>query len=282
VEGEEVLYADLHIHTNASDGIFSSEEIVIQASRLKLKAIAITDHDTTNGIFAAQHQGKQSGVEVIPGVEVNTEYNDNEIHILGYFMDYQLPWFQGLLQKLRFDREQRAEKILKLLGQLGKPISLVRLKEITKDSAVGRPHIAKCLLEAGHVSSIREAFDTLIGRGKPAYVPRFKLTPEEAIKLIRDANGIPVLAHPGGRLDAKYLDHLVLSGLLGLEVVHHDHTIEIEEKLSRLADRHGLLKTGGSDFHGGGRAGGPIIGSKKVSYSLVQELKKVSNKIRAD
>lgn len=275
--------ADLHIHTTVSDGMLFPEEVVIQASKAGLKAIAITDHDTTDGIIDALKMGNKLNLEVIPGVEINTEYNNREIHILGYFMNYNLNWFQELLKKLRSEREQRAKKILDLLAKIGKPIDRTKLMETAKaSSSIGRPHIAKCLVEAGYVSTTREAFETLIGRGKPAYVPRFKLTPQEAIKYIKQAGGVAVLAHPGESIDLKCFAYLIQNGLLGLEAVHHEHSVELESKLKSLANKYNLAITGGSDFHGGGRAGGPKIGSKTVPYSYVEKIKTLSQQIKVN
>ncbi|HHV71766.1 MAG TPA: PHP domain-containing protein [Clostridia bacterium] len=267
------MYADLHIHTTASDGVLSPEEVVKQAASIGLKAIAITDHDTTDGIFPAVKAGNIHNLEVIPGVEINTEYDNEEIHLLGYYLDYELPFFQELLVKLRNDREERAKKMVDILEKLGKPISLLRLKEISQNSAVGRPHIARCLVEAGYVSSNKEAFDTLIGKGRPAYVPRFKLTPTDAVKFIRKANGIPVLAHPGENFDLQYLKELIKNGLLGLEVFHSDHSNQTKIKLKKIALQYNLIITGGSDFHGGERAASSQIGTNKVPYSSVQKMK---------
>ncbi len=239
---------DLHTHSTASDGELSPAELVQLALERGLDVIALTDHDSVAGLDAALQAAQGTRLEVIPGVELSADVPQAEVHVLGYWMDWHAPHFQEMLEKFRDGRVGRAENMVKKLAALGAPISFERVKEIAGDAAIGRPHVAQALLEAGHVSTVAEAFDKYIARNGPAYVERFRLTPEDAVTLILSAGGVPVLAHP--REVTSYVLPMVRAGLLGLEVhygLYDDATIQM---LSQLAREYGLVATGGSDFHG--------------------------------
>jgi hypothetical protein len=197
---------------------------------------------------AAIAAARGTSLQVIPGVELSCDVPQTEVHVLGYFIDWHTPHFQSMLEKFRDGRYGRAEKMVKKLGALGAPISFDRVKEIAGDASIGRPHVAQVLLEAGHISTIAEAFDKYIGRNGPAYVERFKLTPEDAVTLILQTNGVPVLAHP--REVTHFVEPLVKVGLIGLEVYYGLYDDQTISELARLAKQYGLLTTGGSDFHG--------------------------------
>lgn len=263
---------DLHAHTTASDGLLPPERLVAVARDAGVGVLGVTDHDTTDGLDAAIAAGGRRGVEVIPAVEINTDVDALEVHILGYFIDHRLPWLQEFLGRLRDGRVNRAARMVEKLNALGIPVRFERVRAIA-DGAVGRPHVARALIEAGVVKSTEEAFAKYIGRGGPAYVERMKVTPEEAVTVIQRAGGIPVLAHPGwGMLDGL-VPSLVEAGLEGLEVYYPDHTPAMVTHFLEVAARHGLLVTGGTDFHGGDLATGVGLGSQYVPLEVVERLR---------
>ncbi len=246
------MKADLHIHTTTSDGRLSPTEIVHKAIRLGLSVIAITDHDSVDGIEPALVAATgHPNLLVIPAVELNTDVPQGEIHILGYFIDYQDQSLGGRLQSLRRSRKERGQKIVAKLAQLGIHINWNRVLESAAGAAMGRPHIAQAMLEQGYITSLQEAFDRYIGRNGPAYVEREGLTPAEAVALVLRAKGLPVLAHPAG---IEGLESIILelkqAGLVGLEVYYNGYTRGIISRLLDLAQRHSLIPSGGSDYHG--------------------------------
>jgi len=268
-------YADLHIHTNASDGLLSPEEVVKWAIIKKLRAIAITDHDTITGIEPAINSNDRSDkLEIIPGVELNTEFDGKEVHILGYFIDYKNSWFLDILDKIQNSRYHRARKMIEKLQHLGIKISFERVEEISKGSSIGRPHIARAMVESGYVSDIPDAFDKYIGEGCPAYVERYKLTTKEAIEIINKIKGIPVLAHPGLITDKNIINHILDLGIMGIEVYHPKHDSDMISYLFLLSKKRGLFITGGTDCHGYMQNGQPIMGNVSINYNKVLELKK--------
>ena len=239
---------DLHVHTSASDGRYSPTEVVRQAVRAGLSAIAITDHDTLGGIAEALAAARGTWLEVIPGVEISTDGPSTEVHILGYFVDQDNATLNRWLHDFQDSRLERARRILARLSRLGLPVNLGRVEEMANGGSVGRPHIAGAMVERGYVSSVHEAFDRYIGRNRPAYVPRLKVTPAEAIELVRGARGVPVLAHP--RLIRELVPGLAAHGLEGIEAYYVGYSHEDTDELIALARQHGLITTGGSDFHG--------------------------------
>src|SRR5207244_940821 len=195
---------DLHTHSTASDGIYTPAELLHHAKDTGLRVLALTDHDSTDGLQEAAQVAGKLDIDLIPGIEINTDVAGGEVHVLGYFPEYERPAFQAVLKVLRDARERRGQRMVELLNEQGISISWERVREIAQGS-VGRPHVAEALLEAGYVQSIGEAFDTYIGRGCYAYVPRYKLAPEDAVRLIASANGLPVIAHPA---DLPCIDEL--------------------------------------------------------------------------
>ncbi len=261
---------DLHCHTTASDGRHSPTELVQMAAELGLRAIAVCDHDSTEGLDEALTAGRAAGVEVIPSVELSCDVERGELHILGYYPDYADNAFQAELSRLREGRFGRAQAMVRKLAALGYPISFERVQKLAGDGAIGRPHIAQALIEARLVQNKGEAFERLIGRNGPAYVERAKLSPADACRMIRRVGGLPVFAHPfialaSGRVLEPMpvepsLPALVEAGLAGLEVYYPNYTPVLIDRLLRLARQHGLLVTGGSDFHGEGSAGAALGG----------------------
>ncbi|MFC2036360.1 PHP domain-containing protein [Chloroflexota bacterium] len=274
---------DLHSHTTASDGRLTPGELVARAASRGIQVLAITDHDTTEGFPAALAAAQQWGITVVPGVEVSTVSGREEIHLLGYFVDLDNVDLQALLRRTQEARRERAKKMLARLANLGMSIQWERvLAHSAGGSAIGRPHVAATLLEAGHVSSFQEAFDLWIGRDRPAYVERYKLSPEEAIHLLRSDGGLPVLAHPyiysrGGERRAgldlgRWLPRLRKAGLEGVEIYYPNYTRNVSRNLLALAVKYGLLVTGGSDCHGGMLGNG--LGSVAVPWAVWEGLKR--------
>ncbi|MEO0096922.1 MAG: PHP domain-containing protein [candidate division WOR-3 bacterium] len=265
-------YCDLHIHTIFSDGLYSPEEVVRKAKELGFSAIGIADHDAVAGIERATVEGEKLGIEVIPACEFSCLMEDKDIHILGYLLDYQNPSLISFLKKVQDKRIERAEKIIGNLSKQGIKIEIKRVLEIAKDGAVGRPHIAQALLEQGYVSTIEEAFMKFIGYHCPAYVPKMEISPEEALKMIRDFKGISVLAHPVSYDFEKIIFPLIKLGILGIEVYHPDHTEYHINYFLEIAQKYNLLITGGSDCHGG-RKGKLFLGEIKLPYFHLERLK---------
>lgn len=281
---------DLHAHTTASDGMLAPAHLVGRAARLALKVLAITDHDTVDGISEGLTAAQAAGIEVIPGVEINTDVPGAEVHVLGYFVDHTHAELNAQLAVIREGRIGRARKMAEVLTEMGAPIRFERILEIAGEGAVGRPHVAQALLEAGHVATYGEAFQKYIGRTSPAYVERMKFTPAEACALIRRAGGVPVLAHPvffdrygaikaGFDLDAM-LPEMLAAGLAGMEVYYPGYDAITIEYLLGVARRYGLLVTGGTDFHGI-RATEPDLGGIYVPMKVVRRLRAAWEQARA-
>jgi len=268
-----ICSVDLHVHSSASDGVFTPTEVVHLALRQGMSVIALTDHDTTDGIGEARRAAAGSSLEVIPGLEINTEGPDGDIHILGYYINPDHEPLQEQLRVLREARLVRARKMIERLADLGMPLEWERVLAIAgEDPAVGRPHIARALVEAGYVATAQEAFDRYIGNDGPAYVPRLRMRPEEAIVAIHQAGGVAVLAHPDHHPILERLPDLVKAGLDGLEVYYPEHTPEDVARLGALATRYGLLMTGGSDFHGPGLGKNAPMGSVLLPAGVVSRL----------
>jgi len=250
--------ADLHCHSTVSDGRLSPTDLMDLAHRNGVRVISLTDHDIVDGLPEAQEAvAKYGDMTLIPGIEMSTDVPGNEVHILGHFIDWQNEGFRKRLESLQESRLGRARMMVEKLNELGKPVEWERVQSFA-EGAVGRPHIALALVEAGHVSSVNEAFDLYISRNGPAYVQRERLEPEEVVQLINSVDGLATLAHPRELLAAGGLDALLQrlkdAGLTGMEVYYQDYVPEEVENFKGMADRFGLLPLGGSDYHG---LGGP-------------------------
>lgn len=269
------MAADLHIHTTFSDGDETPEEIVIRAKEVGLKSIAITDHDVVDGIEPAQSQGEKVGVAIIPGVELTTELPKAEVHILGYFIDYKRPELKEILSKIQECRRKRIYKMVEKLKKLGVDIDAEKVFTFASGASPGRPHVAKALVEMGAVSSIRNAFVKYLDWKGPAYVPHYKLSPSEAIKLILDSGGVPVYAHPATSGYDEIIPDLLSFGLKGIEVYYPGRSGQEIEYYLNLAKKYNLLVTGGSDYHGAIKR--VKLGDVTVPDELVEKLSAARN-----
>ena len=242
---------DLHLHTTASDGRLSPAELVDLAGSRGLEVIAVTDHDSTGGVSEAlQAASRGRGITVVPGVEINTDLASGELHILGYFIDYRDPQLALDLEKIRGSRVGRAREMLEKLKKLGMPLEWDRIQQIARGDSICRPHVAQALLEKGYVASEGEAFEKYIGRNGPAYAEREKVKPADAVRIVKAARGLPVLAHPA---DIEGVNELIVelkgAGLVGLEAYYGQYDDDTVKRMVGLANQHGLLTTGGSDYH---------------------------------
>ncbi|HEX8035352.1 MAG TPA: PHP domain-containing protein [Ktedonobacterales bacterium] len=271
---------DLHTHSTASDGLYPPAELLRLAHDAGLQTIGLVDHDTTGGVVEALAAGKALGVDVVPGIEVNTDLPNKrgEAHMLGYFVEYERAEFQRKLQALRDARERRGERMVERLRALGLDVTWERVRELAQ-GAVGRPHVARALIEKGYATSVSDAFDKYLAPGRPGYIPRFKLSPEDAVRLIASARGVPALAHPAGipELEERVLPSLVQAGLQGLECYYGQYDEETVARLLALADHYGLVPTGGSDYHGPNMHPTPL-GGRYVPESSLERLRQVAER----
>ena len=260
--GRAASPVDLHTHSTASDGVLAPARLVALAAERGLRVLGLTDHDTTAGLSEAGAAAGERGLRLVPGVELSTDVAAGEVHILGYFIDPAHPPLAGALARFRDAREGRARRIVERLAAAGAPIRYERVVAIAGGGSIGRPHVARALIEAGHASSINDAFDRFLARGRLGYVERYRLTPPEAVRLVRAAGGVPVLAHPHSAADlATLLPELLATGLGGLECHYGDYDDLRKGELLALAARHGLVATGGTDFHGPGIHQRPLGGT---------------------
>ena len=269
------MFTDLHLHTTYSDGSFTPEELVLKAKKLNYSAIAVTDHDTVAGLDQVIKLGNKYNLEIVPGIEFNTSYKNNDIHILGYYIDNKSKELLKLLNRIKNERKKRIEKMINLLDKkFNFKISIDEIKKISSNNILGRGHIARLLTEKNYVDNWEEVFDKYIGRGKPGYVNRNKITPFEAIDIIKKSNGIPVIAHPGLIENQQIIEQLINYGVSGIEVFYPEHNKKTTKKYLELAKGNELLITGGSDCHGPKNKEGIKLGKIKLNYCYLEELKK--------
>ncbi|MGE5578594.1 MAG: PHP domain-containing protein [Bacillota bacterium] len=281
-------WCDLHTHTTGSDGALSPADLVEYAREKRLRAVAICDHDTVSGARSLYRAPDASEgpevltpllvkeVEVVPGVEINCYLEGREVHILGYYVPFGKGPFQALLEKMQESREDRVFQTVRLLRDLGLPVEASRVMELSTGDSVGRPHVAQAMVEKGYAASVKDAFERYLGLGRPAYVERARLCPEEAVRAISSAGGVAVWAHPGTSDCLHLISDLVKEGLQGIEAFHPDHDRCMSEKCQDLASRYGLVVTGGSDFHGIGAGEGGDLGGTVVGYDVVEALRRLA------
>jgi predicted metal-dependent phosphoesterase TrpH len=243
---------DLHLHTTASDGLLSPDALVAEAVAAGLTTIAVTDHDTVAGLPAATAAARAAGIVCVPGIEITAVHEGTDVHVLGYFFDVDSRELHDFLTRQLDDRRRRVIEITSRLADLGVPIDVGRLDTAAHRESrrsLGRPMIARALVEAGHVANVQEAFDTYLATGRPAFMPRVGMTPPDVFALIARAGGLASLAHPV-KLDEPTMMALVDAGVPAIEVYHPDHNAKVTSSFREIAARRGLLVTGGSDFHG--------------------------------
>ena len=275
---------DLHVHTSASDSTASPAEAVRLAKEAGLSAIAITDHDTVSGYAEAAEAGKKYGVEVVPGIEISTKYG-RAVHILGYYIDPDSDKLAPVLEWVVHDRDERNRKMAELMAADGLPVSYEEMHR-RFGAVIGRPHFAEVLVELGLAKDIRDAFDRYVEKGQKYYLPRNFLSIERSIEIIREAGGVPVLAHPFQyQLDdaglRELIEHCMESGLQGMECRYSGYSVEQSKYLGRLAEEYGLIKTGGSDFHGDNKKHisiGTGTGHLEVPYKYLEKLRQTAGR----
>lgn len=272
---------DLHTHSTASDGSLTPSELVAAAGQAGLAAIALTDHDTTMGLSEAVQAGREAGIEVVPGCELSVDYQHGHMHLLGLWIPERPTRLNQVLQELRRDRHNRNERIVEKLRGLGIDISYQEVTEVAGGDAVGRPHLAKVLVEKGVVPSVDQAFATYLGAGGKAYVPKKKLAPQQGIQVLLDEGATVILAHPFSldlsprELEAELLT-FISWGLHGLEAYYSEHSTKQTTTFLGLAAKLGLLVSGGSDFHGDVKPGialGSGTGDLRIPYDLLEAMK---------
>lgn len=266
-------YCDLHIHSVASDGTFTPEQIVERARIFGLSAIAIADHDSIDSVAQARSCAREFGIDFIDAVELSTSTLEGRLHILGYFIDPFYPPLVELLKKLFISRRVRIEEMCKNLTALGFQSTIEEIEKISNGAAIGRPHLAEHLINIRAVRDIHEAFEKYLSWGRPAYVKKWAPLPAESIAIIHDAGGLAVVAHPGVTPHMmERLPELIEMGADGIEAYYPRHTQEDQQKAIEIAKKHNLLITGGSDCHGT-RRGEPLLGIFKVRYELFEKLR---------
>lgn len=272
---------DLHSHSTASDGTLAPRALVQAAARRGVRVLAVTDHDSTEGLADAMAEAETlRPLEIVPGIEINCDVDGGEIHVLGYYMDYEAPWFQEFCRAQRAERRNRIYRIAERLAELGMPIDPEAVFALVQEGSAGRPHVAQVMVDRGYVKTVREAFDRFLGAGKPGNVPRTKLTPEDAVRLLRRAGGVPVFAHPGLAGRDALIPSLVAAGLMGIECYYPEHSAAQTGTYVELCREHGLVATGGSDFHGP-RVKTTQLGDPSIPLAVWEALRVKAEEARA-
>jgi len=264
---------DLHLHTHFSDGTFSPEELAAHAARHGLQAVALTDHDTVEGCPRMQAACEAEGLEFLPGSELTAEWEGHELHLLGYGLDIDHARLLRELARFQKVRQNRIHEMAARLNRMGVGLQAEAVFELANCRSPGRPHVARALVQGGFCHSMDEAFERFLKWGKPAWVPKCKMSATAAIDLVHEAGGVVVMAHPGLNRTDSCIPALVEAGLDGLECFHSKHSTPMSEHYLQVAEQHGLLVTGGSDCHGRSK-GRPLIGSVRVPYAHLEALRR--------
>jgi predicted metal-dependent phosphoesterase TrpH len=273
---------DLHSHTTASDGTLSPAELVRAAVKRGVRVLAITDHDSTEGVAAARAEAaKHPLLTIVPGLEINCDVPGAEVHVLGYYVDDAAGWFQDFLREQRAERVARVHRIAARLAELGMPIDAADVFALVQEGSAGRPHVAQVMVQRGYVRSVREAFDRWLHTNGPANVPRRRLTPEDAIAVIRRAGGVPVFAHPGLAGRDELIPDMVAAGLMGIETYYAEHSATQTAHYKDLCRAHRLVATGGSDYHGERSGRTNPLGHPPVPMSVFEELQQAAERAKA-
>lgn len=268
---------DLHMHTTFSDGSYSPAELVKMAKEAGLDIISITDHDSVNGIKEAIIAGKEIGIEVIPGLEISTDLDDKEVHLLAYFIDIENEELQKYLSFFRDERFHRAKRIVQKLRNLGLSITIDDVMDHASNSAVGRPHIAYALVNLGLITNYYEAFERYIGDYGPAFERKIHVSPQSATKLISDSGGLSFIAHPGYMKESILID-LIKAGIDGIEVLHPSHSESQVNFYRGIVNQYCLLESGGSDFHGGKKDDNSNLGKYFISPNHLEAMRNMLHK----
>jgi predicted metal-dependent phosphoesterase TrpH len=271
---------DLHSHTTASDGTLAPRELVRLAARQGVRVLAVTDHDSTDGLPDAMAEATAHDIQIVPGLEINCDVPGAEIHVLGYYMDWQAAWFQDFLREQRAERIARVHRIVERLTELGMPLTAAEVFAICREGSPGRPHVAQAMVDRGYVKSVREAFDRWLHAGGPANVPRRRLTPVEAVAVIRRAGGVPVFAHPGLAGRDEMIPELVEAGLAGIETYYPEHSAGQIEAYRDTCRRLGLVATGGSDYHGPHTGRAVTVGTPYVGIEVWHALRAKAHELK--
>jgi predicted metal-dependent phosphoesterase TrpH len=271
------LIIDLHTHSKESDGTFSPEELIFYAKKKGLRSVAITDHDTVSGLLKAKPVAFKEGIELVPGVEISADYKSGELHILGYYFDPVCEYLISGLDMLKKAREKRNPKMVEKLNDMGMKITFDDVAKYAGGKIIGRPHIARALIEAGYASSFEDAFARLIGKGKPAYVKKDRMSPYDAVSVIKKSGGVAFVAHPVSlELDTdeykSAFSEFKDAGFDGIEVFHTKHSKQETEFFKSLAEEFEFLISGGSDFHTPGD-NAIDVGCNKLPYEYLEKIK---------
>lgn len=265
---------DLHVHTNSSDGLLSYKEVIDLSIKKNLNGISITDHDTISSIEPAIHYSKViNDFYVIPGIEFGCTYKNEEVHILGYFIDYKSYDIIEMIKKLKESRITRSYKMVENINDLGMELSIDEVRTLTTGDYIGRPHIARALVRKGYINNFDEAFEKYIGFGKPAYAERFKLSIDKTIALIHKVGGIAILAHPGLLKNRNIIKYCISLGIDGLEVIHSKHNKKEIKYFLDIGKKYNLILTGGSDCHGKIIDGDYLLGKYYINLNNIPTMK---------
>jgi predicted metal-dependent phosphoesterase TrpH len=265
-------FADLHLHTNFSDGTFTPEELVLHAQKAGLACIAVTDHDSVEACARAATACAAVKIEFIAGTELTAEYDDTELHLLGYFLDIHNEKLLTEIARFQVVRQSRIHEMVARINELGTPLKAESVFALASCKSPGRPHVARAMVKEGFVRSLDEAFERFLKKGRPAWVPKSKISALEAIQLVHQAGGLAVMAHPGLNRTDNIIPALVAAGMDGIECFHTKHSTAMSERYLEIADKYHLLVTGGSDCHGFSK-GKPLIGTVRLPYEHVEKMK---------